>query len=262
MSIGDTICVLRKEKGLTQSDLANLLNVSPKTISSWEKNRNLPSIDMLILLSNALDTNIDTIINLKNENKKEKSKIYEKKDFKNSIIKMLIIGIIFIIPILYFWYAGYITIAAYTAHIWIFEDVDLIETSQIMLNLFSHLVFEYFIYLILMLINYILYKKKLSSILLAINTFILTAIGFNRIDFVPIILLALIIIEIILGLLKSKKTLFYFNIIVASISFITYIILLISNSYVDLDYIIFIIACVIGICWAINSTTLKKLSII
>ena len=74
MNIGDTISKLRKEKGITQQDLASKLNVSPKTISSWENNRNIPSIDMLILLSNELNTNIDVLLDLNAENKQEKSK--------------------------------------------------------------------------------------------------------------------------------------------------------------------------------------------
>ena len=86
MNIGDTISKLRKEKGITQQDLASKLNVSPKTISSWENNRNIPSIDMLILLSNELNTNIDVLLDLNAENKQEKSKLYEKKSFKRDDI--------------------------------------------------------------------------------------------------------------------------------------------------------------------------------
>lgn len=151
----------------------------------------------------------------------------------------------------FFWYAGYITIAAYTTHIWAFDDVNLFETAKIMVNLFSYFVIEYFVYLIFILINYILYKKKNPYILLVINTFTLTTIACNRFDIVLIIMLILLIIEIILSF-KNKKALFYFNIIVILISLIIYVISTIINNLVDLDYIIFVIACIICIYWSIS----------
>ena len=158
----------------------------------------------------------------------------------------------------FFWYTGYITIAAYTTHIWAFDDVNLFETAKIMVNLFSYFVIEYFVYLIFMLINYILYKKKHPYILLVINTFILTTIACNRFDIVLIIMLILLIIEIILSF-KNKKALFYFNIIVILISLIIYVISTIINNLVDLDYIIFVIACIICIYWSISKIRhLKK----
>ena len=252
MNIGDTISKLRKEKGITQQDLASKLNVSPKTISSWENNRNIPSIDMLILLSNELNTNIDVLLDLNAENKQEKSKLYEKKSFKDNLIKVIIIGIIFVIPILFFWYAGYITIAAYTAHIWAFENSNLIETSHMMTNLFTSFVIEYFIYLIIIFINYILYNKKHTYILLVINTIILAILALNWFDYALIILLILIIIEIILAITKSQKSLFYLNIITAILSLIIYIVTIFTKGLIDLDYIIFAIASIIGIYWAIT----------
>ena len=47
MDIGKNIEVLRKYYHLTQTDLATKLNVSNKTISSWETNRTEPNIGMI-----------------------------------------------------------------------------------------------------------------------------------------------------------------------------------------------------------------------
>ncbi|HAX02478.1 MAG: hypothetical protein A2Y45_04275 [Tenericutes bacterium GWC2_34_14] len=49
--IGDVIKKIRKEHGLTQKDLADLLFVSDKTISSWENDRTVPDIYMLERIS-------------------------------------------------------------------------------------------------------------------------------------------------------------------------------------------------------------------
>ncbi len=52
--IGDNIRKLREEKGLSQLDLAKKLNVSDRTISSWEVNRTEPKISMIEALCIAL----------------------------------------------------------------------------------------------------------------------------------------------------------------------------------------------------------------
>lgn len=50
MNIGSNIKLLRKNKKLTQKDLANLLNVSPSTITKYENNQLEPSINTVIRL--------------------------------------------------------------------------------------------------------------------------------------------------------------------------------------------------------------------
>ncbi len=54
--IGKRIKKLRNDKGMTQLELANLLFVTDKTISSFECNRTMPSLDMIVSLSEVLDT--------------------------------------------------------------------------------------------------------------------------------------------------------------------------------------------------------------
>lgn len=41
----------RKEKGISQEELARQINSKPSTVASWEQGKSLPSIDMLYRLS-------------------------------------------------------------------------------------------------------------------------------------------------------------------------------------------------------------------
>ncbi len=54
-SIGERLSAARKAKGITQEELATLLNVSRPTISHWENGRILPDVEMLHALSKVLD---------------------------------------------------------------------------------------------------------------------------------------------------------------------------------------------------------------
>lgn len=55
--------ILRKKNKLTQDELGELLSVSGKTVSSWEKGRSEPKIDFLIRLSDYFNVSIDELIN-------------------------------------------------------------------------------------------------------------------------------------------------------------------------------------------------------
>ena len=59
---GKYIAELRKEKQLTQAQLADILNVSYKTVSKWETGRGFPDIAVLESLAAALDTGIADLI--------------------------------------------------------------------------------------------------------------------------------------------------------------------------------------------------------
>ena len=54
VKIGSFIKELRKEKGLTQEQQAEQFQVSRRTISRWETGSNLPDLDLLIEMADAL----------------------------------------------------------------------------------------------------------------------------------------------------------------------------------------------------------------
>lgn len=60
--IGARIAGLRKEKGITQAELAAVINISDKAISKWESAGSCPDIDVLIKLSDFFEVSLDYII--------------------------------------------------------------------------------------------------------------------------------------------------------------------------------------------------------
>lgn len=61
-TLGAFIALLRKEKGLTQKQLAELLNVSDKTVSHWECDENSPDISLLPFLAETLGVSVDELL--------------------------------------------------------------------------------------------------------------------------------------------------------------------------------------------------------
>lgn len=59
---GEFLKRLRKEKGLTQEQLAERFYVSSRTVSRWETGSNMPDVDTLIELADFYDTDIREII--------------------------------------------------------------------------------------------------------------------------------------------------------------------------------------------------------
>ena len=80
--IGAFIKELRKEKGLTQEQLAESLNVSGRTVSRWETGVNMPDISLLVELAEFYDVSVPEVIN--GERKSEKME-QEEKDVANKM---------------------------------------------------------------------------------------------------------------------------------------------------------------------------------
>lgn len=66
--IGGFLKALRSERGLTQEQLAEKLNVSERTISRWETGRNMPDIGMLAELADFFAVSIPEIIDGERKN--------------------------------------------------------------------------------------------------------------------------------------------------------------------------------------------------
>ncbi len=63
-SIGQNIKRLRGERGFTQEELAELINVTPQAVSKWENESGLPDISQIIPLASAFGVSTDIIFGL------------------------------------------------------------------------------------------------------------------------------------------------------------------------------------------------------
>lgn len=60
--IGRLILKLRNEKGLTQKELADIMNISDKAISKWERGMGCPDVSLLSELSQIFNVHIEEIL--------------------------------------------------------------------------------------------------------------------------------------------------------------------------------------------------------
>lgn len=62
MSFGERLQQLRKENGMSQEELGNLLFVSRQTVSLWENNQTVPTVDNLVRLKEIFGVSLDSIL--------------------------------------------------------------------------------------------------------------------------------------------------------------------------------------------------------
>lgn len=108
-SIGKFIASLRKAKGYTQEELASLLNISNKTISSWENDNSAPDLSLIVVLADIFNVSCDELIRgqrnpkntevteiLSNKSEKIKTNLYNSllNQYKNHVILSIALWII------------------------------------------------------------------------------------------------------------------------------------------------------------------------
>lgn len=112
--LNENIKALRKSKGLSQQELAVKLNVVRQTVSKWEQGLSVPDADMLISLSEALETPVskllgETVVKTEVDNLKAISQklevinlqLAQKKTSRRKIIRWLLISLCAIIAIVF-----------------------------------------------------------------------------------------------------------------------------------------------------------------
>lgn len=119
MKIGDKILSLRKEKGLTQEQLAEKLNVTRQTISNWEVNETTPDIIQAKNLAIIFSVSLDELVG---SNQGDKILLPEKKLSLGTIILIILCSLMAL-------FIGYIMLASI-----MFTKVSSHKTEEVMLE--------------------------------------------------------------------------------------------------------------------------------
>ena len=61
-TIGQNIATLRKEKGITQEQLAEVCMVSPQAVSKWENDNSCPDVTLLKVIARTLGVSVDELL--------------------------------------------------------------------------------------------------------------------------------------------------------------------------------------------------------
>ena len=119
IKIGKFIANCRKEKKLTQEQLAEKLFITDRAVSKWERGLSLPDADKMLDLCNLLEINVNELLNgekidMKDYNKKTEELLLElaKQEEKKNKKMMLDMWILCITTFIF--YIGIISLAYYT----------------------------------------------------------------------------------------------------------------------------------------------------
>ena len=112
--IGLFIAKCRREKNMTQEDLAEKLSVSNKSISRWENGKTMMDISLFEPLCNELDISIIELLNGERINDKKKDKLYTKAliNYSNKVgsrnkkVMLTILFIMSLMPMLLYQFGG------------------------------------------------------------------------------------------------------------------------------------------------------------
>lgn len=108
MKTGKFIATLRKEKGLTQSKLAEMLDITDRAVSKWERGISLPDSSIMLPLCEILGINVNELLTgeriMENYNKKAEENLLEmtkmKEENDKRLLRMeIVMGIVCLIPL-------------------------------------------------------------------------------------------------------------------------------------------------------------------
>ena len=89
-TLGNRISQLRKQKGFTQEDLAQMLDVSPQAVSKWENDLTCPDISLLPKLAQILGVTVDTLLSGKAEPIAQIVPVEDRKDIKDMMLRIIV----------------------------------------------------------------------------------------------------------------------------------------------------------------------------
>lgn len=155
IKIGKFISLCRKEKELTQKDLAEILGVSDKTVSKWERGINLPDASLYYLLCDTLGISINELFigerlcEQEMIKKSEESIINSIEDGKRiiNISRLIKLLVLFLVPLIIIqWKYYYLGNSLLGSLGFFFENGEVINYSNLYLLSSLYFVIYYMIY--------------------------------------------------------------------------------------------------------------------
>ena len=73
-TFGNMVAVLRKERGMTQLELAEKMGVTDKAVSKWERDLSFPDVSSIPKLAEILGVSVDELMQVKAESKDDAPK--------------------------------------------------------------------------------------------------------------------------------------------------------------------------------------------
>ena len=140
----ENIKLIRKDRGLTQEELAIRVNVVRQTVSKWEKGLSVPDAEMLQKIADVLEVSVSQLLGREEETEKDRnevaeqlSRINEQLAIKNRRAKRIwtivgvILGLWILIHIIAFVlnYAAYNTLST-TTELTVSEAVEILEDES------------------------------------------------------------------------------------------------------------------------------------
>ena len=140
----ENIKLIRKDRGLTQEELAIRVNVVRQTVSKWEKGLSVPDAELLQKIADVLDVSVSQLLGREEEPEKDRnevaeqlSRINEQLAIKNRRAKRIwtivgvILGLWILIHIIGFVlsYAAYNTLST-TTGMTVSESVEILEDAS------------------------------------------------------------------------------------------------------------------------------------
>ena len=108
--IADNIVLLRKEKGLTQAQLAEKLNYSDKAVSKWERGESLPDVAVLKSLAEILGVSVDYLLESDHQKTELKKVAVSRKKFRRrAIITSMCVTLVWLVATVVFFILDTVT---------------------------------------------------------------------------------------------------------------------------------------------------------
>ena len=136
---GTKICELRKQKNMTQKELAELLNVTNKAVSKWECGKNFPDLVLLHPLADILGTSVSDLLGSEKELSEDTIAVIsaisqqEKRAIKVSLYQFVLFAMV--TSALYFVFHFLITVSNISGDdFWHWERVVLVFSVMVLIN--------------------------------------------------------------------------------------------------------------------------------